>query len=94
VKFLGSVVFYDVISRAGIHGPYSFDVDWSSRLKKDIRGLGPGTAPAGVKRLGLKLEAAKEMREVLAVNRMEESQPQTNAARCQLKRGGWSVQRN
>jgi uncharacterized protein (TIGR03435 family) len=68
-RFLSSVVHTEVIDKTGIPGAYEFDVDWRDLLEDDPQNNGPGIALMGVKRLGLKLETGKEMRNILVVDR-------------------------
>ncbi len=66
--FLGAITGTPVVDKTGITGRYKFDVDWSGEVQ-DPRDANPSTAIAGVKRFGLKLEAGKEVRKTMVVDR-------------------------
>ena len=70
-RFLSSVAGRDVVDRTGIQGKYEFDLDWSRELQEPggSQANGFGAAAGGVKALGLKLEAGKESRKILVVDR-------------------------
>ena len=67
-RYLSTCIGHDVLDKTGIEGCYQFDIDWRERMEEDAPGAGLAVALAGVKRLGLKLEAGKEMRKVLVVD--------------------------
>jgi uncharacterized protein (TIGR03435 family) len=71
-KFLASVVGRDVVDRTGIEEHFRFDVDWSAELQRDPGNDGAGLAMSAVKVLGLKLEAGKELRKILIVDRVNQ----------------------
>ena len=78
--FVSAIAGRDVIDKTGIQERYKFDVDWSKEIQNEIQagnwdprnpGRGdPAIALAGVKRLGLRLEPAKEIRKILVVDRV------------------------
>jgi len=66
--FLSWMTGSQVIDKTGIPGRYNFDVDWSQKIEGPP-GSDPSIAYAGVQRLGLKLEAAKDMQKTLVIDR-------------------------
>ncbi len=70
-RFLASVTGRDVVDKTGIPGNFSFDVDWSTEAahSQNLADDRVDLAMSGVKALGLKLDAGKELRKVLIVDR-------------------------
>ena len=57
-----------VIDKTGIPGRFVFDVDFSEKIEVPLRS-DPSVAYVEVQKLGLKLEAAKEMQKTLVIDR-------------------------
>jgi len=66
--FVSWMAGIEVVDKTGIPGRYKFDVDWSQKVEGPP-GSDPSIAYVGVQKLGLKLEAAKEMQKTLVIDR-------------------------
>jgi uncharacterized protein (TIGR03435 family) len=64
--FLAQDAGRPVVDKTGIEGSFEFDIDWPELRLRSADA--PGVVRAGLKRLGLKLESAKEMRRILVVD--------------------------
>jgi uncharacterized protein (TIGR03435 family) len=67
-QFLSFFADARVIDKTGIGGTFRFDEDWSSS-SNTMRGDNPSVAFALAKKLGLRLEATKELQKVLVIER-------------------------
>jgi uncharacterized protein (TIGR03435 family) len=66
--FLSSMTDFPVVDKTGIPGRFNFDIDWSQKIEGPP-GSDPSLAYAGAQKLGLKLEASKDLQKTLVIDR-------------------------
>ena len=66
--FLSWMTGSQVVDRTGIPGRFNFDIDWSQKIEGPP-GSDPSVAYAGAQKLGLKLEASKDLQKTLVIDR-------------------------
>ncbi len=79
--FLSLLTRTQVFDKTGITGRYKFDEDWSQEITGSW-GADPNIAFSVVKKLGLKLEAGKQMQKTLVIERANKEPIRPRADCC------------